>query len=70
MHNLVFTLQDYYYNCDLIALMLQDFFLYFCSVLAKSYLGAKHDFEIWADSKFSFFGQEKQPLEWLLDGQT
>ena len=36
-----------------------------CPVLGKTYLGAKHDFEIWAFKVF-FFGQEKQPLEWLL----
>ena len=40
-----------------------------CSVLAISYLGAKHDVEIWAFKVF-FFGQEKHPLEWLLDAQT
>ena len=40
-----------------------------CSVLAISDLGAKHDFEIWAFKVF-FFGQEKHPLEWLLEAQT
>ena len=41
-----------------------------CSVLAISDLGAKHDFEIWAFKVFFFFGQEKHPLEWLLEAQT
>ena len=42
----------------------------YCSVLAISYLGAKHDSEIWAFKVFFFFGQEKHPLEWLLEAQT
>ena len=42
---------------------------HFCSVLGKSHLGAKCDFEIWAFKVF-FFGQEKHPLEWLLEAQT
>ena len=41
----------------------------FCSVLDKSHLGAKRDFEIWAFKVF-FFGHQKHPLEWLLEAQT
>ena len=44
-------------------------YIHICSVLGKSHLGAKHDFEIWAFEVF-FFGQEKHPLEWLLEAQT
>ena len=40
-----------------------------CSVLDKTHLGAKHDFEIWAFKVF-FFGHQKHPLEWLLEAQT
>ena len=53
---------------ELVALQLFTI-VQFCSVLAISDLGAKHDFEIWAFKVF-FFGQEKHPLEWLLDAQT
>ena len=40
-----------------------------CSVLGKSHLGAKRNFEIWAFKVF-FFGHQKHPLEWLLEAQT
>ena len=45
-------------------------FVQLCPVLGKTYLGAKRDFEIWAFKVFFFFGQEKHPLEWLLEAQT
>ena len=40
-----------------------------CTVLAKSHLGAKRDFEIWAFKVF-FLWTPKAPLEWLLEDQT
>ena len=39
------------------------------SVLAKSHLVAKRNFEIWAFEVF-FFWHQKHPLKWLLEGQT
>ena len=44
--------------------------LQICSVMDKSHLGAKRDFEIWAFKVFFFFGHQKHPLEWLLEDQT
>ena len=41
----------------------------FCPVPAKYYLGAKHAFEK-RTFKVFYFGQKKQPLEWLLGGQN
>ena len=36
---------------------------HFCSVLAISNIGAKHDFKIWVFKGFFGFGHEKQILE-------
>ena len=50
--------------------LLKTWLLQFCSVLAISYLGAKHDFEIWAFKVFCSLKKEKHLLEWLLEAQT
>ena len=34
-----------------------------CSVLEKSHIGAKSDFEIWGFKGFFFFGPKKGPKE-------
>ena len=39
-------------------------------VLGIANIGAKCYFEIWGFKGFSIFGQEKQPLKWLLDDPT
>ena len=36
-----------------------------CSVLEKSHIGAKSDFEIWGFKGFFFFGPKKGPNEGL-----